>query len=247
MRIALTRPAADNAMLAEQLAACGHEPVIAPLLTIELLPPSAADFDSATALILTSRNALRAIGGLPVTHIPIFAVGSGTAELAKSMGFQSIMAGPGTAEQLGHWIARERSPTAGPLLALTGADVAYGLAGALRTQGFDVLALTVYRSEPVTEVPAELETGLKTGMLDGIVLLSPKTARTYGILLSDKQMLGLAARLPHFCLSSKVADALSWLDRSHKLVADLPTLEKIVARVNQRAAQLQQDRARHEV
>ncbi len=60
-------------------------------------------------------------------------------------------------------------------------------------------------------------------------------------------MLGFAAHLPHFCLSSKVAVALSWLDQNHKLVADLPTLEEIVARVNHAAAHLPQDRARHEV
>ena len=97
------------------------------------------------------------------------------------------------------------------------------------------------------ELPAELETGLRSGKLDGVVLLSPRTAKTYGTLLREKRILGFAAHLPHFCLSSKVADALCWLDQSRKLVADLPTLEKIVARVNQRAAQLQQDRARHEV
>ena len=247
MRIALTRPTADNATLAEQLTKCGHEPVIAPLLTIELHPPSAAELASASALIITSRNALRAIAGIPVTGIPLFAVGSGTAVLARSLGFQSIITGPGTAEQLATYVVRERSPSAGSLLALTGEDVAYDLAGELSAQGFDVRPLTVYRSEPVAECPAVLETGLRSGKLDGIVLLSPKTARTYGTLLSEKQMLGFAARLPHFCLSSKVADALSWLDQSHKLVADLPTIEKIVARVNHAAALLQQDPARHEV
>ena len=48
--------------------ALGHEPVRAPLLEIEFLEDVPLNLDGAQAIVITSRNALRALGTHPERH-----------------------------------------------------------------------------------------------------------------------------------------------------------------------------------
>ena len=61
MRLLVTRPEPDAGREAEALAARGHEAVLAPLLKIEFTRDVPLDFAGVQALIVTSRNALRAM------------------------------------------------------------------------------------------------------------------------------------------------------------------------------------------
>ena len=61
MRVLVTRPEPDASDEVEALASRGHEGVKAPLLIIEPVKNVALELDTAQALIVTSRNALRAL------------------------------------------------------------------------------------------------------------------------------------------------------------------------------------------
>ncbi len=117
MRLLVTRPEPDASRQAEQLRAMGHEPVLAPLLTIEMLPGVALRLDGAQAVIVTSRNVLRAVAARPelieARDLPLYAVGDATARAAAELGFRQIVAGPGTGEELADLIARELDPAKG--------------------------------------------------------------------------------------------------------------------------------------
>src|SRR5680860_747701 len=80
MRVLVTRPEFDATREAEALTARGHEPVLAPLLAIEFLPGVSLDLDGAQALIVTSRNALRALAAhaelKQALALPLFAGGA---------------------------------------------------------------------------------------------------------------------------------------------------------------------------
>ena len=69
----------------------GHEPVLAPLLKIEFLNDVPLNLNGAQAIVITSRNALRALGAHPerekATELPLFAVGEATAWAARQLGF----------------------------------------------------------------------------------------------------------------------------------------------------------------
>ena len=102
MRLLVTRPEPDATRQAEILAAHGHEPVVAPLLLIEPATDVILDLGGAQALIVTSRNALRALSSHPdlalSLRLPFFAVGEATAKAATDLGFAKVTAGPGTGE-----------------------------------------------------------------------------------------------------------------------------------------------------
>ena len=77
--------------------------VIAPLLLIEPATGVGLELDGAQALIVTSRNALRAHPHpdlAAVLRLPLFAVGGATAKAATELGFTKVTTGPGTGEEL---------------------------------------------------------------------------------------------------------------------------------------------------
>ena len=159
MRLLVTRPEPDATRQAEILAARGHEPVVAPLLLIEPATETTLDLDGAQALIVTSRNALRALAAHPdraaALRLPLFAVGEATAKAATELGFAKVTAGPGTGEELSRLIAGTLDPKAGALVHLAGETVAFDMKAALQAKGFALKQPVLYRAVPATRLPRE--------------------------------------------------------------------------------------------
>jgi hypothetical protein len=150
MRLLVTRPEPDATRQAEALAALGHEPVVAPLLLIEPAKGTPLDLGGAQALIVTSRNAIRALAShrelSDSLRIPLFAVGEATAKAAAELGFTKVTAGPGTGEALSRLIADILEPKAGALVHLAGETVAFDLKSALQAKGFTIRQPVLYRA-----------------------------------------------------------------------------------------------------
>ena len=95
MRILVTRPEPDASREAEALAARGHEAVLAPLLNIEFARDVPVDLAGAQALIVTSRNALRALSSRreleDARKLPLYAVGEATSRAARELGFTTVV------------------------------------------------------------------------------------------------------------------------------------------------------------
>lgn len=231
MRLLVTRPLQDARRQADRLAALGHEPVLAPLLTIEPVPAVTLPLAGAQALIATSRNALRALAAHPARDralaLPLIAVGEATASEAARLGFTSVIVGAGTAESLVPLIAERFAPGAGPLVHLAGATLAFDLKGALETRGFHLRQPVLYRAQAADALPPEVLAELKAGRLDGVVLMSPRTAAIFAALIR-KHGITEAARLRCYCLSPSVAEAAASLG-APLLVAARPREEDVLA------------------
>src|SRR5262249_49251548 len=143
----------------------------------------------AQALIATSRNAIRALVLHPqrdeALKIPLFAVGDATADAARALGFGDVVTGPGRAAELGALIARSASPERGPLLHLAGDTLAFDLNSALKAQGFAMRKAVVYRAVPVETLPGQALELLETRRIDGVILMSPRTAGIFAALLDQ--------------------------------------------------------------
>jgi uroporphyrinogen-III synthase len=209
MRLLVTRPEEDGAQLAERLRALGHEPVLLPLLDVTFPPLDALRLDGVQALIATSRNALRALARNEAFHaaktLPVYCVGDATAALAEEMGFRQIHAGPGNAKELAPVIARTAKPGAGPLLYLTGEHIAFDLAAVLSALRFTVRREIVYRAETTDAAPL-LATHFAAG-LDGVVLMSPRTAQIFAAFFKTLPAGDIRA-LTCYCYSPAVAKPL---------------------------------------
>jgi uroporphyrinogen-III synthase len=213
MRVLVTRPELDARREADALIARGHEPVMAPLLQIEFLPSVSLNLEGAQALIVTSRNALRALA----THeeldealqLPLFAVGEATARAARELGFTEVTIGPGTGAGLLPLIRREVHPEKGALVHLSAEAVAFDLKPTLEEEGFEVRRTVLYRAHPAPALADDIVAGLSSGAVSGVILLSPRTAKTFAALAERQGVVTNAKGPVCYCLSQSVAEAVT--------------------------------------
>ena len=235
MRVLVTRPASDAADLAERLGELGMTAVIDPMLDVDLMPVAAGSFDGAAAVVATSRNALRALAASPALRaavaLPLFAVGSRTAETAREVGFATVTPGPGSARALAEVVVSALSDRSRPIVYLAGEKLAFDLAPVLRSQGVVVTQIAAYRTVAAKGLRPETSAALARGEIDAVILLSPRTASVYGALVSAAGLGDAASRMVHACLSAAVADALAPLSPQKVIVPAHPVIEDLLALV----------------
>lgn len=240
MRLLVTRPEPDALKLRAVLEEHGHEATVEPLLSVVFDGAEAIDLDGVQALIATSRNALRALKSHPLLSearkLPLFAVGRATSEEARALGFEMVVTGAGTAQQLVAHIVSVAEPAAGLLLHLAGDTQAGDLAGDLESHGFRVSQAVVYRMQPAKALSEDTVEQLAMGEIEGVILMSPRTAAIYAILMRKQGLVSIARGLVHFCLSEAVARRLEPLGAVRTEIAEAPRLEEILALIDAAAA-----------
>jgi uroporphyrinogen-III synthase len=239
MRILVTRSEPDARREAEELAARGHEAVIAPLLEIEFLPVVSLGLAGAQALIATSRNAIRALAVHSdkdrALELPLFAVGEATARAAKELGFAQVTIGAGTGVALAAVIREEVEAEEGALVHLAGETLAFDLKAVLEEEGYQIRQCVLYRAVPLRAFSAETEAELKAGAIDGVILLSPRTAKAFAE-LADRHGAVTQAKSPVcYCLSQAVADFVAPLGFQMRVAAH-PREEDVLALLDSEAA-----------
>ena len=243
MRLLVTRPEPDALKLRAVLEEHGHHATVEPLLRVSFEDTDAVELDGVQALIATSRNGLRALKSHPVLaqarHLPLFAVGEATAKEARALGFEVVVTGAGTAQELVVHIVSALDPAAGLLLHLAGDMLASDLRGALEGHGFRVLQPQVYSMVAATALSEDTVEQLAMGEIDGVILLSPRTAQVYATLMRRQGLASVARGLVHFCLSREVARRLEALGKVRMQIAEAPRLEEVLALVDAVAPQSQ--------
>jgi uroporphyrinogen-III synthase len=225
MRLLVTRPEPDASLFAEELRGLGHEPILQPLLEFRALNFDLAELCAAQALIITSGNGLRALEETSlfahVTDVPLYCVGERTAGRAQAMGFKDLLATADTAEQLAAKIIASGSRNAA-LVHLTGEHQAFDLAEALSREGFRIKTVRVYSMEACREFAPAIDAMLKAGDVNGVILMSPRTAEIY-VSLCHRHGVADCAKSPlYFCLSTSVAAMLASLKPNHVRVSEKP-------------------------
>lgn len=240
MRLLMTRPETDGTpdSLEAGLVAAGHEITRTPLLSVAYtgtLPP----LDGVQALIATSRNGLKAVAGQltpAALALPLFAVGPATAALGQQLGFQTVIEGAGTGRALHGLIETKASPSGGSLVHLAGDRLAYDLEAALGAAGFTVRTEVVYQTREADSLPPQVVDTLRAGGLDGVILMSPRTARVYARLTRESGIAHVVRPLVHFCLSDAVGRELAPLEPVRLAVSGLPNSQEMLALIAREAS-----------
>lgn len=241
MHLLVTRPRPDADVQAARLRQLGHEATVAPLLEIRFEDMAAArPPDGTQAIIITSRNALRAMEASPaldrIGDLPLFAVGEATAKLARELGFAQVRAGSGTAEALVPVLVEHCDPSGGPLYHPAGEKLAWDLKGALEAKGFEIAQPVVYRAVPVRKLPENAVAAIRRGVIGGVILMSPETARTYVGCIRDAHLEAQARSLACFCLSAGVAAELEPLSCVDVHVPAAMTQDDLLALIGRETA-----------
>ena len=152
------------------------------------------------------------------------------------LGFAVVMTGAGTAQQLVTHIVAVADPAAGLLVQLAGDAQAVDLVGELEAQGFRVARHIVYRMRAARALSPGVVEQLATGEIDGVILMSPRTAAVYTHLMRKHGLVSAARALVHFCVSNAAAARLADLGAVPIEVAERPRLEEVLALIDAAAA-----------
>lgn len=234
MHILVTRPETQASRTKCKLEAMGHRVTTAPILGIRFETPPLMT-SGIQAIVLTSRNAVSALASHPqkasLMHLPVLAVGESTAEAARKAGFDVALTGDAGGAELAGLIAGKIDPRAGALLHISGESIAFDLEKALAPAGFTISRAILYQSIPAEQLPREVEEQLKRGKLDAVILMSPRTAKTWCDLTIAAGLGSEAASLMHICLSRGVAAAAAELAPACIKIAVKPNEEEMLALV----------------
>ena len=196
MRVLIIRPEREATALATALAERGHTPVIAPLFRLEFLHPP-AEFSAALAacqaVLLTSANGARALAEASAQRgRPILAVGDTTASTAEGLGFSAVTSAAGDGAALAELVRQRLKPADGPLLHVSGREVAADLAALLQPAGFEVKRFALYDAREETVLPDSARAALEARALDVITFFSPRATSVFASMVEDA---GLTANL----------------------------------------------------
>lgn len=218
-RILVTRPQPAAARTARLLQEAGFIADVFPLTQTQALSPKVEMLDYA-AVTATSINAFRHADPAlleSLKHLPLFAVGIRTAEVAREYGFQTVIEGGGDAVRLAQTIAAHLPPQA---------HIIY-LAGRVRQPVFEE---RVHATGIIMQVYDIYDTVATNVQPDAIinqpyaaVLLYSGVAASSLIRVQEKTSAPLfQAKLKFFCIAPRVAELLPEHWKNNSFSADHP-------------------------
>ncbi len=233
IRALVTRPAEDAVEIARALEARGISVLVEPLLTIRPKEGAAVDLAGVQALLFTSANGARAFARLSqIRDLPVFAVGDGTAETLRGLGFADVESAGGNVQDLERLARIRLDPAKGKLLHPAGTSVAGDLAARLAEAGYQVERVALYDAEPAPELSEPARAELAAGRIDWVLVFSPRTAAAFASVIERAGLREATRRMTLVALSDAAAKAAS-LPFAHIAVAAGPTQAALLAAVDE--------------
>src|SRR5258708_14180528 len=239
MRVLITRPEREATTLATALSQRGHVPVIAPLFRLEILHPPAdfaASLAACQAILLTSANGARALAEASEQRgRPILAVGDTTATTAEGLGFNAVTSASGDGAALAELVRQRLDPKAGPLLHVSGMDVAFDLGKALGPDGFDVQRFALYDTPEASELPASAPAALPARALVVVPFFSPRAAALFAKLVRDADLANALRDVTALAISPAALAPVTDLLFKKAVAATQPTRQAVLDEIDRLA------------
>ncbi len=236
MRVLITRPEREATTLATALAERGHVPVIAPLFRLEILhpPPAfATDLAECQAVLLSSANGARALADASEQRgKPILAVGDTTASTAEGLGFASVASAAGDGQALAELARTRLDPKAGPLLHVSGVDIAQDFAAALAPDGFEVRRVALYDAREETILPDSARAAIEARALDAAMFFSPRASELFARLVQEAGRSASRSNVTAIAISPAALQPLSTLPFKATVAAARPTRQSVLDEID---------------
>lgn len=202
----VTRPIEDFPGTQAALDALGWDALACPCQRIVLRPPASGP-GRAQALLLTSRNSVRALAGHAAWQaLPAFCVGDATAAAARAAGWGQVESAGGNARDLAQLVGRSLTPQAGSLVLATAEGAGTPVVALLRDGGHVVRRRVVYAMQPAPALPEPAVSVLRQGLAHAVLFHAGGAARLF---MAAIRAAGLAQslRIVEACAISKMAAA----------------------------------------
>lgn len=232
VRVLVTRPEPGACRTAAKLRTFGFDPVILPLSrTRPLAVPEEAVPADAVAVAVTSANAIRHAPAMLIrrlANMPCHAVGSRTADAARTAGFLHVAEGPGDAEGLADRIGGDLAGSV--LIYLCGRERFPGFEERLGAAGVQVRPVETYETIAVDYSDDAVLARTAGRPVDALLLYSAKAAEAARNLAARPALQALFAGVEIYALSERIAKA--WGREESRLhVAESPVEEALLDRL----------------
>jgi uroporphyrinogen-III synthase len=245
MRVLITRPEREATTLATALAQRGHVPVIAPLFRLEILHPPAefaTDLSGCQAVLLSSANGARALAEASEQRgKPILAVGDTTASTAEGLGFVSVTSAAGDGQALAELARTRLDPKAGPLLHVSGVDIAQDFAAALAPDGFEVRRVALYEAREETTLPDSARAAIEARALDAAMFFSPRASGLFARLVQEAGLSASLSNVTAIAISPAALQPLSALPFKATVAAAHPTRQSVLDEIDRLPVEVVRD------
>ena len=232
MRVLITRPEREATALAQALGARGHSPVIAPLFRLQVLHPPddfAESLADCQAVLITSANGARALAEASEQRSkPIFAVGDTSAATAEGLGFGSVVSASGDAAALSDLVRQRLDPANGPLLHVSGADIA----GELAPEGFETRRVVLYEAREADVLPDSARAALEARALDAVTFFSPRASEAFVRLVTQAKLADACRGIAAIAISPAAALPLGALSFATTVAAERPTRQAVLDEID---------------
>nr|WP_257098717.1 uroporphyrinogen-III synthase [Pseudovibrio flavus] len=177
----VTRPEPEASRTADRLRALGHTVLVEPLLKTEALPVGALPLDGAGALAVTSGRALKIMAlhkDFPsLLGLPVYCVGQRCGEIARKLGFTTVITAQGTLAQLTERILEDKPSKT--IVYLAARERSGDLQGELARAGVTCEMVEVYSMMQKERFSAQIYEDLRLGKVDAVLFYSFRTAETF--------------------------------------------------------------------
>lgn len=203
--VLIIRALEDALPLASHLEVLGKKVLCYPLFEPEFftIPP----LENPQALIITSKNALRAIkDNSYLKKIPLYVVGDQTAALAHQLGFITVFSARGNSRDLQELVARQAQPEKGVLYYLSGQIIKGDIVHELRVLGFKVQRQVVYQINDREHFSNSLITDFLNKKISHVLFFSPRTTELFVDLVKASKLEKEITLNKALCLSYDIAE-----------------------------------------
>ncbi len=223
MKILITRPLDESINLADEIVKLGHQPIISPLLKIELFKNiNFKLFNKYEGIIISSKNALKAIDQAN-KNLKLFIVGEQTTQFAKTLGFSnSICAGRNIIE------VKETMQQYNNLLYLSGVDISDSLN--LLEKKID--RLEVYQAQRIESASDNFLDFIKLNDLRLCLLFSTRTAEIFIDFIKEYKLESYCKNIMALSLSNKINNKLRTVKLDSYYVSEEPTLKSMISSIS---------------
>ncbi len=203
--VLLIRALEDALPLASHLEALGKKVLCYPLF--EPVFFAISPLENPQALLITSKNALRAIkNNSYLKKIPLYVVGDQTAALAHQLGFITVFSAKGNSRDLQELVARQARPDAGILYHLSGETIKGDIVRELRVLGFKAQRQVVYQINDIEHFSNSLTTDFFNKKISHVLFFSPRTTELFINLVKASKLEKEIALNKALCLSYDIAE-----------------------------------------
>jgi len=231
VRVLVTRPEDDARETASRLIALGHEPIIAPMISIRFFDGAPLDLSGVQAFAATSANGVRALARRTRGRaLPIFSVGRQTAETARASGFTHVVNADGDAVALARCVVNALKPEHGAVLHATGAEAPGAFATDLRASGFKVQTEILYETPAASALPPAAATAFRARKkLDAALFYSARTAQAFCDLIRAAGLEKKCETIVAIAISKAASEPLSLVKFKEIRVAAAPNQDALLA------------------